>query len=40
MRSEARVFWQYQDGTTDYLFASNQTINEGLGVTGVDLAVG
>ncbi len=40
MDYHVKVFWQYQDGTVDYLFASNQTINEGLGVTGVDLAVG
>lgn len=39
MDYQVKVFWQYADGTTDYLFAANQTVNEGTGVVGLDLAV-
>jgi len=40
MDYQVKVFWQYADGTTDYYSASNQTIHEGIGVTGVDLVIG
>ena len=40
MDYQVKVFWQYSDGTTDYYFATSQTIHEGIGVTGVDLVVG
>ena len=40
MDYQVKVFWQYTDGTTDYYFATNQTVHEGIGVTGVDLVVG
>jgi hypothetical protein len=40
MDYQVKVFWQYDDGTTDYYFASIQTIHEGIGVTGVDLVIG
>jgi len=36
---QVKVFWQYADGTTDYLFAANQTVNEGAGVVGLHLAI-
>jgi hypothetical protein len=39
MDYQVKVFWQYADGTTDYLFAANQSVNEGIGVVGLDLAV-
>jgi hypothetical protein len=40
MDYQVKVFWQYQDGSTDYLFAANQTVNEGTGVAGLDFTVG
>jgi len=40
MEYQVKVFWQYADGTTDHLYAANQTVNEGTGVVGVDLAIG
>jgi hypothetical protein len=40
MEYQVKVYWEYADGTTDYLFAANQTINEGAGVVGVDIAIG
>ena len=39
MDYQVKVFWQYSDGTTDYLFAANQTVNEGTGVVGLDLVI-
>jgi hypothetical protein len=39
MEYQVKVFWQYADGTTDYLFAANQTINEGNGIVGVLLSI-
>jgi hypothetical protein len=36
---QVKVFWRYADGSTDYLFAPNQTINEGSGVVGLDLVI-
>ncbi len=39
MEYQVKVFWQYTDGNTDYLFAANQTVNEGTGVVGLDLAI-
>ena len=35
MDYQVKVFWEYADGTTDYLFATNQTVNEGIGVVGL-----
>lgn len=40
MDYQVKVFWQYADGTTDYYFATNQTVREGVGVTGLDLVIG
>jgi len=40
MDYQVKVFWQYADGTTDYYSATDQTIHEGTGVTGVELVVG
>lgn len=39
MEYQVKVFWQYADGTTDYLFAPNQTVSEGVGVVGLDLEI-
>jgi hypothetical protein len=39
MDYQVKVFWQYSDGTTDYLFATNQTVNESIGVVGLDLVI-
>ncbi len=39
MDYQVKVFWQYTDGTTDYYFATNQTIHEAIGVTGLDLVI-
>lgn len=39
MDYQVKVFWQYADGTTDYLFAANQTIDEGVGVVGLDVEI-
>jgi len=39
MDYQVKVFWQYADGTTDYLFGANQTVNEGIGVVGLDLSI-
>ena len=33
------VFWQYADGSTDYLVGTNQIVSEGVGVAGLDLVV-
>jgi hypothetical protein len=40
MDYQVKVFWQYADGTIDYYFAANQTVHEGVGVTGLDLVIG
>lgn len=39
MQYQVKVFWQYSDGTTDYLFGANQTINEAAGVVGLNLVI-
>jgi len=39
MDYQVKVYWQYTDGTTDYLFAPNQTVNESTGVVGLDLSI-
>jgi len=39
MDYQVKVFWLYSDGTSDYLFANNQTIGGGIGVIGLDLLV-
>ncbi len=39
MQYQVKVFWQYSDGTTDYLFGANQIINEAAGVVGLNLVI-
>lgn len=39
MDYQVKVFWEYSDGTTDYLFAHNQTVSAGAGVVGLDLLI-
>lgn len=39
MDYQVKVFWLYSDGTTDYLFANNQTVSGGIGVVGLDLLI-
>ncbi len=39
MDYQVKVFWQYSDGTIDYLFAKNQTISGGVGIVGLDLLI-
>ena len=40
MDYQVKVFWQYADGTTDYYFVNDLTVNEGLGVVGLDVVTG
>jgi len=39
MDYQVKVFWQYADATTDYLFATDQTVSESIGVVGLDLVI-
>ena len=39
MDYQVKVFWEHADGSTDYLFASNQTVREGISVVGLDLLI-
>lgn len=39
MDYQVKVYWRYSDGTTDYLFANDQTVSGGMGVVGLDLLI-
>jgi hypothetical protein len=39
MDYQVKVFWQNSDGTVDYYFASDQTVNEAVGVAGLVLVI-